>query len=218
MTHEDLCELTVLELLEVHNALRPDDPLRTWRTKPTKLVDRIMAIPGIHRIKPPRPTFPDDTSGSLKSYACALLCTVDYYEHMADGSQVSALHPQARSVGIPYPRVLDLAMARFPNADTSVASLRWYCVQIAGDNHQFDGYVLPSRRPRKRRETPERKREELPSSHDHYTSAEAAKVLGLTMDAFYTRRSKGRLPEPRKVNGQLFFKKSEIDSPRLCSV
>ncbi len=48
MTREELCELTVPELLEVHNALQPDDPLRTWRTKPAKLVDRIMAIHGIH--------------------------------------------------------------------------------------------------------------------------------------------------------------------------
>ena len=177
-----------------------------------------MVIPGVHRIKPPAPTYPNDTSGSLKAYACALLCTVDYYEHAADGSEVSPLHPKARSVGIPYPKVLDLVTAKFPDANTSVASLRWYCVQISGDNHQFDGYVLPSRRPRKRRETPERQREPLPSSHDHFTSAEAAEALGLSMDAFYARRSKGRLPEPLKVNGQLFFKKSEIESSGLCSV
>ena len=218
MTYEELCELTVLELLELHNALRPEDPLNAWRTKPAKLVDRIMVIPGVHRIKPPAPTYPNDTSGSLKAYACALLCTVDYYEHAADGSEVSPLHPKARSVGIPYPKVLDLVTAKFPDANTSVASLRWYCVQISGDNHQFDGYVLPSRRPRKRRETPERQREPLPSSHDHFTSAEAAEALGLSMDAFYARRSKGRLPEPLKVNGQLFFKKSEIESSGLCSV
>ncbi len=143
---------------------------------------------------------------------------MDYSEHAADGSQVSALHPKARSVGIPYPKVLDLHTAQFPDANTTVASLRWYCVQIAGDNHQFEGYVLPSRRPRKQRVTPERKREALPSCHDHYTSAEAAEALGLTMDAFYARRSKGRLPEPLKVNGQLFFRKSEIESSGLCSV
>jgi len=218
MTHEELSELTVLELLELHNALRPEDPLNTWRSKPAKLVDRIMAIPGVHDIKPPAKTFPEDTSGSLKAYACALLCTVDYYEHAADDSEVSALHPRARSVGIPYPKILELVVARFPDANTSVASLRWYCVQIASDNHQFEGYVLPSRRPRKRRETPARKREALPSRQDHYTSTEAAEALGLSMDAFYAKRSKGRLPEPLKVNGQLFFKKSEIESSGLCSV
>lgn len=218
MTYEELSELTVLELLDLHNALRPEDPLRAWRTKPAKLIDRIMAIPGVHRIKPPESTFPDDTSGSLKAYACALLCTVDYYEHGTDGSEVSSLHPKARSVGMPYPKVLDLVTARFPDANTSIANLRWYFVQISGNNHQFEGYVLPSKRPRKRRETPERKREELPSSHEHYTSAEAAKALGLTMDAFYARRPKGRLPEPLKVNGQLFFRKSEIESSGLCSV
>lgn len=101
MIYEELCELTVLELLDLHNTLRPEDPLRTWRTKQAKLMGRIMAIPGVHHIKPPAQTFPDDKSGSLKAYACALLCTVDYHEHAADRSEVSSLHPNARSVGVP---------------------------------------------------------------------------------------------------------------------
>lgn len=89
---------------------------------------------------------------TIRATAIELLCYVAYYENKdekaSDENRVSADHPSARSVGLPYNEVLDGIMIVFPEAKTSVACLRWYSVKIRGEELGYEGLRLCQRRPR----------------------------------------------------------------------
>ncbi len=87
---------------------------------------------------------------TVKDYALTLLCEVVRYEHADTRETVSAEHPRARTVGRPYADILAAVRREFPDATTSTACLRWYCVKVREGRHDFFGYQLPWRRPRDR--------------------------------------------------------------------
>jgi hypothetical protein len=93
---------------------------------------------------------------SIKKTALQLLQIVDHFElRSADcgpsnrievADALSFDRSAIRSVGLPYSEVMRRLKIDYPNAVTSVACLRWYCVK-AREGAFGDGVVLPQRRP-----------------------------------------------------------------------
>jgi hypothetical protein len=94
---------------------------------------------------------------SIKKSALALLQIVDHFESKADDrpprsrievADATALNRSTiRSVGLDYGEVMRRLKADFPDATTSIACLRWYCVK-AREGMFGEAIVLPQRRPR----------------------------------------------------------------------
>ncbi|QNN99777.1 hypothetical protein P67b_00018 [Ruegeria phage Tedan] len=89
---------------------------------------------------------------TIRERSLQLLCVVDYYEDKTKKSdpenRVTADHRNARSVGIPYTQVIETIKSEFPDANTSVACLRWYAVKVRAEEFGYEGYRLCQRRPR----------------------------------------------------------------------
>lgn len=89
---------------------------------------------------------------TIRAAAIELLCHVAYHEDRNKKSdpsnRVEAAQPGARSVGIAYDEIIDAIKDEFPDANTSVACLRWYSVKIRVEEHGYEGLRLPQRRPR----------------------------------------------------------------------
>lgn len=89
---------------------------------------------------------------TIRAAAIDLLCRVEYHEDRNKKSdadnRVEASQPGARSVGLAYDDIIQAIKAEFPDANTSVACLRWYSVKIRVEEHGYEGLRLPQRRPR----------------------------------------------------------------------
>lgn len=89
---------------------------------------------------------------TIRAAAIDLLCRVEYHEDRNKKSdptnRVEASVPGARSVGLAYDDIIQAIKAEFPDANTSVACLRWYSVKIRVEEHGYEGLRLPQRRPR----------------------------------------------------------------------
>lgn len=146
-------EMTNAQLVEVHNGLvqyDPDvNPLKNWKGKKDVLIDRIK---GLEAKKPSEPKAKKEDGPTIREVALQLLGEVVYYEDKAKKSSpdnvVEADHPNARSVGIPYLEIIDRIKQQFPEAQTSVACLRWYAVKVRAEEFGYEGYRLAQRRPR----------------------------------------------------------------------
>ena len=90
---------------------------------------------------------------TVKAKAVELLCAVEYYENRMEPASiiennVKSNHKEARSVGIPYDRIINMIKEAFPKCKTTVACLRWYSVKIRVEEHGYENLTLPQRRPR----------------------------------------------------------------------
>lgn len=91
---------------------------------------------------------------TIREASLDLLAHVDFYEDKTkasnDENRVGADNKNARSVGLAYLEVINRVKAEFPDADTSVACLRWYSVKVrdAKNHPEYSGWKLPQRRPR----------------------------------------------------------------------
>ncbi len=135
----NLQTMTNAELVDHHNSLGPDAPLKNWKGKKSDLLVRIAAL--------------QPTSGrTIRECALDLLCRVAFHEDrtVEAGSEnvVDSTHEHARSVGIPYNEVIDGILEEFPACNTTVACLRWYAVKVRAQEEGYENYVLPQRRPR----------------------------------------------------------------------
>lgn len=141
----ELLAKTGSELVDIHNGLNPPKPLnKPWKKSKDELVGIIIDL-GYGKDK--------KTEGrTIRETALDLLCTVDYFEDKTQRSspdnRVKSDHPEARSVGLPYLTIIDEIKAQFPDAQTSVACLRWYAVKVRAEEFGYEGYRLAQRRPR----------------------------------------------------------------------
>lgn len=89
---------------------------------------------------------------TIREASLEWLCHVDHHEDRTKKTGpenvVPANHPNARSVGLPYLTIIERIVEEFPDADTSVACLRWYAVKVRAEEIGYEGYELPQRRPR----------------------------------------------------------------------
>lgn len=164
MTYEEMVELETKQLITIYNGLSPDTPLTSWKTKKTKLVDKIMRLPNfnvpeaepIEADEPEAEQTPStDGESTIRLVSCALLCQIEFYEDRtkkaSDENRVEKKHQQSRSVGLSYPDVLARVLEKFPEAATSIECLRWYAVKIRAQEFGYEGMSLPQRRPRAKR-------------------------------------------------------------------
>lgn len=129
MDLEALCELTVVQLLEEHNRLSPDEPLKKWTGEKKELAEKIVALKEAERKR--------RSARTIKAAAYELLLKVDYLDH------------SQRPVGYSYDRILKELRDEFPDSTTTDKCLRWYAVQL-----NLDGARMPwrPRRAPKRKE------------------------------------------------------------------
>lgn len=132
----DLYDMTNQQLVDHHNSLGPVKPLKQYKGKKDDLILKIMELA-------PR---------TVREVALEHLCHTDFFENKlkdpSPDNQVKENHEQARSVGLPYDRVIRLIQDEFPLCNTSVACLRWYAVKVRADEEGYENYILPQRRPR----------------------------------------------------------------------
>jgi len=225
MKPEMLEGLSTCELLEVQNFLADQngvDALTSWRSSPRKLVDLVRGMKGLHRVfdrasVETHPPLPEDREPTVKELACSLLCTVERWEHRDTGQPCSPWHPEARSLGMPYSEVLERVMAVFPEASTTLASIRWYAVQINdGLNAKFDGYLLPGRRPRKRhsKSPPATLARRFPRSKGWLNSSELCEELGITQGHYYYAIKRRTLVPSATAAGRHFFRIEDLGALR----
>ena len=171
---KDMKEMTGNELVDLYNGLDPETKLsKPWKQGKDKLIDMIeaqrkeqsrakkkaarkaaAAARKQNGLEEPEDKKPERT---IRIAALELMCQVQYYEDKTEKSspdnRVPADHKNARSVGLPYLDIIDLIKEEFPDAQTSVACLRWYAVKARVEEFGYEGYKLVSRRPRaKKRE------------------------------------------------------------------
>ncbi len=151
---ENFESMTTQELVAVYNGLNPACELKSWKQSKSKLIGRIEKLQLDLRGKKIPPRKPTEKR-TIREAAIDLLCHVEYYEDLElktdrEKNVVTENHPNARSVGIPYDKILDLIKEEFPNSNTSIACLRWYSVKIRVEEFGYEGLVLPQNRPRVR--------------------------------------------------------------------
>ncbi len=152
----DMLNMMNTALVERHNvlaALLERNPLRNWKGKKSVLIDRIKAMD----VEVANMVFPEEDekpARTIRSAAVELLCHVDHYEDRDKPSGpdnvVAGDYKGARSVGLPYDRIIALVKEEFSavKCETTVACLRWYAVKIRVEEHGYEGLRLPQRRPR----------------------------------------------------------------------
>lgn len=89
---------------------------------------------------------------TIRETALRLLTFVHYHEDSSKASgesnRVEEKHPKAGSVGLTYLNIISLIKEAFPDANTSVACLRWYAVKVRAEEKGYEGWRLTRRRPR----------------------------------------------------------------------
>lgn len=92
---------------------------------------------------------------TIREYALKHLCKIDYWEDRREDpspdNRVSLRASHARSVGVPYDKILTAVKRSFPDCRTNIASLRWYAVKVRVGEEGYEGWHLPQRRPRVRK-------------------------------------------------------------------
>lgn len=162
-TSENLGELTNSDLVVIYNTLAPA-PIKAWKGKKTKLIERIetmrkraSAAPKADAVPKPAVKRPageksPTTARTIRAAAIELLCHTQFYEDRtrksAPDNSVLQGHTSARSVGVPYDEIIRRIQAEFPGCNTTVACLRWYSVKIRVEELGYEGLRLPQRRPR----------------------------------------------------------------------
>lgn len=155
----DYNTLTNAELVSIYNTLAKKHKLpavKRWSKAKTILIERIESLSAkkVVKAKPAKKESrkPDPALPSIRETALKLLSHVEYCEdrtrHPSDDNRVSANEKNARTVGLPYDEIVRRIHSMFPDAQTSVACLRWYTVKIRVNEFGYEGYTLPQRRPR----------------------------------------------------------------------
>lgn len=168
------------ELTVIYNELRAkvgEQPIKRWAGPKAELIAKIEVLE-LRTPKATAATAPEATAApehvtekpkakqkpakkqktedgrTIREASLDLLAHVDFYEDKTkasnDENRVAADHKNARSVGLAYLEVIERVKLEFPDADTSVACLRWYSVKVRDSkNHpEYAGWKLPQRRPR----------------------------------------------------------------------
>ncbi len=152
----DMTDMTNAALVERHNDLAfaaGQDVLRTWKGKKSVLIDRILVHEAELRDMEAHAK-EDAPVRTIRSAAVELLCHVDHHEDRdrpsGPDNVVAGDCGGARSVGLPYDRIIALVKEEFSSVrcETTVACLRWYAVKIRVEEHGYEGLRLPQRRPR----------------------------------------------------------------------
>ena len=148
-TREELLAMSNTELVELWNRKALGPELSSWKRKKELLVDRILE--GFEAIEP-EPEPEPKSERTIRVAALELMCQVEYYEDKTKKSGpdnvVDEGHKNARSVGLPYLEIIRRIKEEFPEAQTSVACLRWYGVKARVEEFGYEGYRLVQRRPR----------------------------------------------------------------------
>ncbi len=147
---------TTAELVEKHNDLAfavGHDGLKNWKGKKSVLAGRIDDLKA--ELRDMEAHAKEKSVRTFRQAAIELLCHVDHHEDRDEPSGpdnvVAEGHGRARSVGLPYDRVISLIKDEFlplGRCETTVACLRWYAVKIRVEEHGYEGLRLPQRRPR----------------------------------------------------------------------
>ncbi len=155
---ERLTDMTNAALVEKHNDLAfaaGQDVLKNWKGKKSVLIDRIRVHEAeIEAIEAYTKEDEEKPARTIRAAAIELLCHVDRHEDRDKpaglDNAVDEDHASARSVGLPYDRIIDLIKEEFSSVrcETTVACLRWYAVKIRVEEHGYEGLRLPQRRPR----------------------------------------------------------------------
>ena len=159
-------DISTRELLARYNELA-DKPLKAWKGKRSVLEDRLAELEAAKaeadaqkaaekadksKSAPKATGNTASSSGTIVAASLKWLCHVEYYEDStkksSEDNRVSANHPKARSVGLPYLEIIERIKEEFPGCDTSVACLRWYSVKVRAAEFGYEGYRLCQRRPR----------------------------------------------------------------------
>ncbi len=152
-------QLTIVELVEKHNDLAfatGQDVLKYWKGKKSVLTERIDDLSAeLKDMEAHTKEAEKESPRTIRQAAIELLCHVDYHEDRDKPSgpdnYVAVEHEGARSVGLPYNRIIQSILDEFTplgKCETTVACLRWYAVKIRVEEHGYEGLRLPQRRPR----------------------------------------------------------------------
>lgn len=164
------------ELTVIYNDLRAkigEPPIKRWAGAKSELIAKIEVLELRQKPEatPPAPTpevvaekpkakqkpaaKPKSSDGrTIRETSLDLLAHIDFYEDKLkpsnDENRVDADHKNARSVGLAYLEIIRRVKEEFPDADTSVACLRWYSVKVRDfkSHPEYSGWKLPQRRPR----------------------------------------------------------------------
>lgn len=135
LSNAELNGLTNAKLVEVYNGLIPKetDPLKAWKGKKELLVAKIEALQKAARPKPKKAEVP--SGRTIREVAEGLLLEV---VGERDG----------RKIGHTYEAILAKVLEEFPEADTTVACLRWYSVHLNREPN-IKMPIRPRKRPAK---------------------------------------------------------------------
>lgn len=122
----NLSEMTIKDLVALHNQQPGAEQLTSWKGKKDLLVEKVKEA-----IKKGRGTV------TIKSVSVDLLMATDFIDN--DG----------RAVGFSYDHILEKVLEQFPDANTTVKCLRWYATHLNKDTN-----VKMPIRPRKKIDKP----------------------------------------------------------------
>lgn len=122
----NLSEMTIKDLVALHNQQAGAEQLTSWKGKKDLLVEKVKEA-----IKKARGTV------TIKSVSVDLLMATDFTDN--DG----------RAVGFSYDHILEKVLEQFPDANTTVKCLRWYATHLNKDTN-----VKMPIRPRKKIDKP----------------------------------------------------------------
>ena len=125
-TMSNLSEMTIKDLVALHNQQAGAEQLSGWKGKKDLLIEKVKEA-----IKKARGTV------TIKSVSVDLLMATDFIDN--DG----------RAVGFSYDHILEKVLEQFPDANTTVKCLRWYATHLNKDTN-----VKMPIRPRKKIEKP----------------------------------------------------------------
>jgi hypothetical protein len=153
--HPDWKSGTNADLVVLHNnlvvATGVGNQLKSWKRSKDLLVSKVEAL--VDRL-PPGEEKPRRT---IRATALELLCRTEYHEDRGrkpgPDNRAEADSFGARSVGLPYDRIIAEIRNEFPDCETTVACLRWYAVKVRVEEAGYEGLRLPQRRPRARART-----------------------------------------------------------------
>jgi hypothetical protein len=133
-------------------------PVRSRQHKPgtvkAKATEKPVAKKNKPKTKPSKPV--EKSNRTIRAAALELLCHITHYEDKKQKSGPDNVVLKAgvlpktveRSVGLPYDEIIRRLQDEFPDAQTTVACLRWYSVKARVEEFGYEGYKLPGRRPR----------------------------------------------------------------------
>lgn len=147
-TKETLNGFKMVKLVEIYNAMNPPKQVgpKAFSNK-TKAIERILALQakneeaGVEEVVEDKP---EETTPPAEEASSDLDITKldEKFKTIRECSEFLIRQADDEGLGLPYKNILNIVLANFPKAKTSLACLRWY----AGKMREA-GETLPKRRP-----------------------------------------------------------------------